>query len=135
MNDRREKKGPYSKNRDSKELSSRPFQQLKGMKFGPPCLACDQPIVNVPRLRHGFLHEGCEVKAAEPYIGKVVTSYGLAKDQATGEVVQRTWTSQRGETPRKVVLSPPTKTLSLSGVEGTDDVQVIRWVGEEVATR
>lgn len=62
---RKQSRGNHQERTD---LSSRPFQQLRGMKVGPLCLSCGKPISRVQDQRQGFLHDACESKASYPYV-------------------------------------------------------------------
>ena len=44
---------------EKRDLTYRPMAFMKGMKVGPKCLACGEPI-DVRRGRNGWLHSPCE---------------------------------------------------------------------------
>lgn len=45
------------------QFKNNPFKELKGMKVGPLCLRCEQPITRVKGQRQGYLHDACETQA------------------------------------------------------------------------
>lgn len=54
--------GKQQRRKEEEGLHSRPFGKLRGMRLGPPCLACGEAVQleRQGNRGHGWLHPQCE---------------------------------------------------------------------------